>query len=132
VPSEAALQVLPAAIPGDVVDDLVLAVREAATNAILYGSCDAQPVKMTVRVQGGWIEATIRDRGRPIPRGSRDEPSRAWLWLIGQLVDELRLAKGPPRDAGDPPAMHRRQRRHRRVAAMARWPSTSTGHHHLG
>jgi hypothetical protein len=22
---------------------------------------------MTVRVQGGWIEATIRDRGRPIP-----------------------------------------------------------------
>jgi anti-sigma regulatory factor (Ser/Thr protein kinase) len=78
VPSEAALQELPAAIPGDVVDDLVLAVREAATNAILYGSCDAQPVKMTVRVQGGWIEATIRDRAAPIPRGSRDEPSRAW------------------------------------------------------
>jgi anti-sigma regulatory factor (Ser/Thr protein kinase) len=73
VPSEAALQVLPAAIPGDVVDDLVSitgsvrAGREVATNAILYGSCDAQPVKMTVRVQGGWIEATIRDRGRPHP-----------------------------------------------------------------
>jgi hypothetical protein len=30
------LQALPAAIPGDVVDDLVLAVKEAATNAILY------------------------------------------------------------------------------------------------
>jgi hypothetical protein len=41
VPSEAALQELPAAIPGDVVDDLVLAVREAATTAILHGSCDA-------------------------------------------------------------------------------------------
>jgi anti-sigma regulatory factor (Ser/Thr protein kinase) len=29
------LQELPAAIPGEVVDDLVLAVSEAATNAIL-------------------------------------------------------------------------------------------------
>jgi len=61
------LQELPAAIPGEVVDDLVLAVSEAATNAILYRSRDAQPVKVTIRVQGGGIEATIRDRGRPHP-----------------------------------------------------------------
>jgi len=56
---------VPAAIPSDVVDDVVLAVGEAAANAILYGSGDAQPVTVTVRVGGGWIEATIRDRGRP-------------------------------------------------------------------
>jgi anti-sigma regulatory factor (Ser/Thr protein kinase) len=56
------LQELPGAtIPADVVDDLVLGVSEAATNAILYASCDAQPVKVTIGVQGGWIEATIRD-----------------------------------------------------------------------
>jgi anti-sigma regulatory factor (Ser/Thr protein kinase) len=60
------LQELPGVtLPGDVVDHLVLAVKEAATNTILDGSCDAQAVKVTIRVQGGWIEATIRDRGRP-------------------------------------------------------------------
>ena len=61
------LQELPAAIPGEVVDDLVLAVSEAANDAILCGSCSNQPVKVTVGVQGGWIEATIRDRALPHP-----------------------------------------------------------------
>jgi anti-sigma regulatory factor (Ser/Thr protein kinase) len=41
--------------------------QRAATNAILYGSCNLQPVKVTIGVQGGWIEATIRDQGRPHP-----------------------------------------------------------------
>ncbi len=59
------LAAVPGAIPDDVVDDVVLAVSEAATNAVLYGSGDAQPVTVTVRVGGGWIEATIRDWGRP-------------------------------------------------------------------
>jgi hypothetical protein len=61
------LQELPAAIPGEVVDDLVLAVSEAANDAILCGSCSIQPVKVTVGVQGGWIGATIRDRALPHP-----------------------------------------------------------------
>jgi anti-sigma regulatory factor (Ser/Thr protein kinase) len=89
---------VPGAIPDEVVDDMVLAVSEAATNAILYGSGDAQPVTVTIGVGGGWIEATIRDRGRPAA------PSAAavtglhgrGVWLIGQLVDELRLAKARP------------------------------------
>jgi anti-sigma regulatory factor (Ser/Thr protein kinase) len=106
------LQALPAAIPGEVVDDLVLAVSEAATNAILDGSCDAQPVKVTVRMQGGWIEATIRDRGRPPSRAAPVMSLRGrGLWLIWQLVDELRLAKARPgtlvtprRCIGDPPS----------------------------
>jgi anti-sigma regulatory factor (Ser/Thr protein kinase) len=55
-------------IPSEVIDDVVLAVSEAATNAVLYGSGDAQPVTVTVRVGGGWIEATIRDRAAPPPR----------------------------------------------------------------
>jgi anti-sigma regulatory factor (Ser/Thr protein kinase) len=56
---------VPGAIPSDVADDVVLAVSEAATNAILYESSDGQPVTVTIRVRGGWIEATIRDWGRP-------------------------------------------------------------------
>jgi anti-sigma regulatory factor (Ser/Thr protein kinase) len=89
---------VPAAIPSEVVDDLVLAVSEAATNAILYGSADAQPVTVTVRVGGGWIEATIRDRGHPAapPTAPVAGLHGRGLWLIGQLVDELRLAKARP------------------------------------
>ena len=89
---------VPGAIPSEVVDDMVLAVSEAAANAILYGSGDAQPVTVTIRVGGGWIEATIRDRGRPaVPRTAPVTGLRGrGLWLIGQLVDELRLAKARP------------------------------------
>jgi anti-sigma regulatory factor (Ser/Thr protein kinase) len=92
------LEEVPGAIPSEVVDDLVLAVSEAATNAILYGSGDAQPVTATVRVRGDWIEATVRDRGRPAaPRTAPVTSLRGrGLWLIGQLVDELRLAKARP------------------------------------
>ncbi len=102
---------MPGAIPDEVVDDLVLAVSEAATNAILYGSGDAQPVTVTVRVGGGWVEATIRDRGRPAaPHAAPVMSLRGrGLWLIGQLVDEVRLAKARPgtlvtlrRRIGDP------------------------------
>jgi anti-sigma regulatory factor (Ser/Thr protein kinase) len=105
------LQEVPGAIPDEVVDDVVLAVSEAATNAILYGSGDTQPVTVTVRVRGGWIEATIRDRGRPAaPRTAPVISLRGrGLWLIGQLVDELRLIKARPgtlvtlrRCVGDP------------------------------
>src|SRR6266498_4091205 len=56
---------MPAAIPDEVVDDLVLAVSEAATNAILYGSDDAQPVRGTVGAGGAWMGGTTRARGRP-------------------------------------------------------------------
>ena len=70
---------------------------EAATNAILYGSCDAQPVQVTIGVQGGWIQATIRDQGRPPSRTAPLMSLRGrGLWLIGQLVDKLRLAKARP------------------------------------
>jgi anti-sigma regulatory factor (Ser/Thr protein kinase) len=125
------LAAVPAAIPSEVVDDLVLAVSEAATNAILYGSGDAQPVTVTLRVGGGWIEATIRDRGRPAaPRTAPVTGLRGrGLWLIGQLVDELRLAKARPgtlvtlrRCIGPPPSAGR---------PMARRPATGNSPHHV-
>jgi anti-sigma regulatory factor (Ser/Thr protein kinase) len=89
---------VPAAIPDEMVDEVVLAISEAAANAILYGSGDAQPVTVTVRVRGGWIEATVRDRGRPAapPAAPVAGLHGRGLWLIGQLVDELRLAKARP------------------------------------
>jgi hypothetical protein len=40
---------------------VVLAVSEA-TNASCVGSCSIQLVKVTIGVQVGWIEATVRDR----------------------------------------------------------------------
>jgi len=60
------LQQLPAAIPGEVVSDVVLTVSEAVTNASCVGSCNIQLVKVAVGVQGGWIEATICDQA-PLP-----------------------------------------------------------------
>jgi anti-sigma regulatory factor (Ser/Thr protein kinase) len=109
------LREAPGTIPSDVVDDVVLAVSEAATNAILYGSGQAQPVTVTVWVREGWIEATIRDQGRGRPSAPPAAPVMSFrgrgLWLIGQLVDELRLAKARPgtlvtlrRRIGDDPA----------------------------
>jgi anti-sigma regulatory factor (Ser/Thr protein kinase) len=91
------LQEAPDAIPGEVADDVVLAVSEAATNAILHGSADAQPITVTVRVHGGWIEATIRDRGHPAgPRAAVVPGLGHGLWLMVQLADELRLTKARP------------------------------------
>jgi hypothetical protein len=52
------------------------------------GSCNIQPVKVAVGVQGGWIEATICDRVAPASPIARLASLCVWVWLIGQLVDE--------------------------------------------
>ena len=88
-------------------DDLVLALNEAATNAVLHGSGGGHAVEVSVRVSEGWAEMTVLDRGRV------QRPSRAWddeehselgaapasgrgLWLMGRLVDEVRLERMHP------------------------------------
>ena len=82
-------QQLPAAILGEAVDDLVLVVGEAVTNAILCGFLQHSAG------QGGRRGARRLDRGddlrpgRPrIPHRSPGEPLRVGGGLIGQLVDE--------------------------------------------
>src|SRR6266536_6331583 len=50
-------------VPSEVAEEVVLAVDEAATNAILYGSGEGQPVEVAVEVKAGWVEATILDHG---------------------------------------------------------------------
>jgi anti-sigma regulatory factor (Ser/Thr protein kinase) len=88
-------------IPDRDLEDILLAVNEAATNAMLYGSGGGQPVEVMVRVQGGWAEVTVLDRGDAGRGGHGDDnqnPDAArhggrGLWLMGRLVDEVRLER---------------------------------------
>jgi len=58
-------------VPSEVAEEGVLAVDEAATNAILYGSGDGQPVEVAVAVTADWIEATVLDHGPALPPPAR-------------------------------------------------------------
>jgi serine/threonine-protein kinase RsbW len=84
----------------EVVADVLLALDEAVSNAIRHGSRGGAPVLVTVRSDGGWIEMSVHDGG-PTPRLPR-LPAEAppalqtggrGLWLILQLVDEVRLQR---------------------------------------
>jgi anti-sigma regulatory factor (Ser/Thr protein kinase) len=88
-------------VPSEVAEEIVLAVNEAATNAILYGSGEGQPVEVAVAVTAGWVEATVLDHGPAPPRSSRlaeddtealDAHGRGLL-LLRRLVDEVRLER---------------------------------------
>lgn len=73
---------------------------------MLHGSGRGHAVEVAVRLNGGWAEITILDRGLV------QRPSRAWdddqvegettpasgrgLWLMGRLVDEVRLERLHP------------------------------------
>jgi serine/threonine-protein kinase RsbW len=79
----------------EVADDVVLALNEVATNAVLYGSSGGQPVEVVVQVDDGWVEASVLDHGPDPPPGlpaDTDEPDAGgWgLWLLRRLVDEVR------------------------------------------
>jgi anti-sigma regulatory factor (Ser/Thr protein kinase) len=53
-------------VSSEVAEEVVLAIDEAATNAILYGSGAGRPVEVAVGVTADWVEATILDHG-PAP-----------------------------------------------------------------
>ena len=83
-------------VPPRVADELVLALDEAATNAILYGSRGGDPVQVAVRVRGAWVEATVLDHGpaQPPPPTPDRLSGRGWgLWLLRCLVEEVRLER---------------------------------------
>ena len=83
-----------------VVADVLLALDEAVSNAVRHGSRGGTPVLVSVGRDGGWVEMTVRDGG-PTPRLPRlpAEPppllhtGGRGLWLILQLVDEVRLQR---------------------------------------
>ena len=83
-----------------VMADVLLALDEAVSNAIRHGSSGGEPVQVSVESDGEWVEMSVRDGG-PTPRLPRlpDEPPPVLetggrgLWLILQLVDEVRLQR---------------------------------------
>ena len=88
------------AVDARVLADVLLALDEAVSNAIRHGSRSGDPVMVSVESDGEWVEMSVRDAG-PTPRLPRlpAEPPPALqtggrgLWLILQLVDEVRLQR---------------------------------------
>jgi anti-sigma regulatory factor (Ser/Thr protein kinase) len=88
-------------VPSEVAEEVVLAVDEAVTNAILYGSGEGQPVEVAVEVKADWVEATVLDHGPALPPPPRlaggDTEALGThgrgLWLLRRLVDEVRLER---------------------------------------
>jgi anti-sigma regulatory factor (Ser/Thr protein kinase) len=103
-------------VPDRDLDDLLLALNEATTNAVLHGSGGGR-IEVSVRLAEGWAEMTVLDRGPD----ERHAPSRRdgnghegldadeaddgdaiaaisgrGLWLMGRLVDEVRLEQVRP------------------------------------
>ena len=84
----------------EVVADVLPALDEAVSNAIRHGSRGGEQVLVTVESDDEWVEMTVRDGG-PTPRLPRlpAEPPPVLqtggrgLWLILQLVDEVRLQR---------------------------------------
>jgi serine/threonine-protein kinase RsbW len=87
-------------IDDTVVADVLLALDEAVSNAIRHGSRAGDPVEVSVDSDSEWVEMSVRDGG-PTPRLPRlpaDPPPALHtggrgLWLILQLVDEVRLQR---------------------------------------
>src|SRR4029450_6589076 len=88
-------------VSDEVADDVVLALSEAATNAVLHGSSGGQPTQVVAPVHDDWVEASVLDHGPQPPPGlpadSDTDELRAGgrgLWLLRRLGDGVRLWRG--------------------------------------
>ena len=114
-------------VPTQVADELLLALDEAATNAILYGSGGGDPIQVAVRVGDAWVEASVLDHGPaepPRPGSTTDRRSGGgWgLWLLRCLVDEVRLERV---EGGTRVTLRRRIRPQSAVTGMGWHPWTA-------
>jgi serine/threonine-protein kinase RsbW len=87
-------------VSGEAADDVVLALHEVATNAVLHGSRGGQPIQVHVHVSDGWVKASVLDHGPQPPAGlpAAADPGELHafgrgLWLLRRLVDEVRLER---------------------------------------
>jgi anti-sigma regulatory factor (Ser/Thr protein kinase) len=110
-------------LPGDVVEEVLLALDEAVANAVRYGSSAGEPIDVSLMVHEDWIELSVTDRGPTarLPALPHEPPpllstGGRGLWLILQLADEVRVERF---GAGTRLAL----RRHLRVPALAGSPS---------
>jgi anti-sigma regulatory factor (Ser/Thr protein kinase) len=106
-------------VPPQIAEELVLALDEAATNAILYGSRGGDPVQVAVWVRGGWVEATVVDHAPPTT--DRLSSRGRGLWLLACLVDEVRVERVK---LGTRVTLRRRIRSPSRPRGGGRQPST--------
>jgi anti-sigma regulatory factor (Ser/Thr protein kinase) len=113
-------------VPTQVADDMLLALDEAATNAILHGSDGGGPIQVAVRVRDAWVEASVLDHGpteppRPVSTTDRRSGGGWGLWLLRCLVDEVRLERV---EGGTRVTLRRRVRPPSAVTGVGRHPST--------
>ena len=85
-------------VQDEVADDVVLALNEVATNAVLHGSSGGQPIQVVVHINNDWVDASVLDHGPQPPPGlpADSDELRAGgrgLWLLGRLVDEVRIER---------------------------------------
>jgi anti-sigma regulatory factor (Ser/Thr protein kinase) len=87
-------------VPEEVASDVLVALGEAVGNAIRHGSDGGRSIHVTMMVEDGWIEMSVRDRGPTglPPQLPSDPPAPMalggrGLWMILQLVDEVRLGR---------------------------------------
>lgn len=71
---------------GEAAEDVVLALIEAATNAILYGSRGGQPVQVELHVNDDMIQASVLDHGPDPPAQSPTEADTDALAARGGSV----------------------------------------------
>jgi len=88
-------------LPGDVSDDLLLAVSEACVNAVLHSS--SRTVKVAWRHANGCAEVVVHDEGvfhRRLPMPELDGPSGRGILLMMAVMDEVTIHEGTARSPG--------------------------------
>lgn len=77
-----------------VVQDVALAVSEAATNAVKYGNAVGAEgvVALSGALRDGWLEVTVSDRGEVFGKGSADGLGLG-LAIIARLCADLKIVQ---------------------------------------
>ncbi len=81
-------------VASEAADDLVLALNEVATNAILYGSRGGQPIEVVVHVNDEVIEASVLDHGPDLPAQPPTDADTDALAVRGRGAVAAALAGG--------------------------------------
>jgi serine/threonine-protein kinase RsbW len=86
-------------LPGELVEDVRLAVTEACTNVVrhAYHDGDPGPIDVTIRPDGDRLEVIVSDRGRGIGPSPDVAGPGLGLPLIAALADAVDIQRSPIR-----------------------------------